>query len=67
MALTSLDRCDRCTAQAFVRFHFPEEQELQFCRHHAKKYEDTLLNLAIDVEDETHRLLARPTAADGST
>lgn len=60
MALTSADRCDRCTAQAYVRFHFPDNQELQFCRHHSLKYEDTLLNLAIDVEDETHLINARP-------
>jgi len=59
MPLTASDRCDRCSAQAFVRFHFPDDQDLQFCRHHSQMYQDTLLDLAIDVEDETHKLLLR--------
>ena len=67
MTLTASDRCDQCQAQAYVRFHFPDEQELQFCRHHSNKYQDTLLNLAIDIEDSTHLLFNRPTAQDDPT
>jgi hypothetical protein len=67
MPLTSADRCDRCSAQAYVRFHFPDDQDLQFCRHHSNKYQDALLDLAIDVEDETDRLLLRPADATGKT
>ena len=67
MPLTASDRCDRCSAQAFVRFYFPDDQDLQFCRHHAHKYQDILLDLAIDVDDETHKLLPSSVAASDST
>lgn len=67
MPFTASDRCDRCSSQAYIRFHFPDEQELQFCRHHGVKYQDTLLDLAIDVEDETHKLLLRPTDVTDKT
>jgi hypothetical protein len=60
MPFTAADRCDRCAAQAYIRFHFPDDQDLQFCRHHGHKYQDAILDLAIDVEDDTDKLLLRP-------
>ena len=32
--LTSLDRCDRCGAQAYIRTVLPGGSELLFCNHH---------------------------------
>lgn len=64
MPLTASDRCDRCDAQAYVRFYFLDNQDLQFCRHHSNQYQDILLDIAIDVEDETQKLLLRPSDSD---
>jgi len=36
--LNSLDRCDRCGAQAYVRAILVSGGELLFCSHHAKEY-----------------------------
>lgn len=41
MTLTALDRCDRCGAQAFVRYEF-KAGELLFCAHHATEHDDAL-------------------------
>lgn len=41
MTLTALDRCDRCGAQAFVRYEF-KAGELLFCAHHATEHETAL-------------------------
>jgi hypothetical protein len=40
--LTALDRCDRCGAQAYVRYHV-SGMELQFCGHHDRQNRDALL------------------------
>lgn len=58
MTLTASDRCDRCNAQAYFRFIFDHDsgQDLLFCRHHGMKWQNPLLNLAVDLEDETHLL-----------
>ncbi len=54
--LTASDRCDRCGAQAYVRVVLAGGGDLLFCAHHAKRYEDGLRKVAIDVIDETDRL-----------
>jgi hypothetical protein len=55
--LTSADRCDRCGAQARVRVLLASG-ELLFCAHHAKAYEQTLRDTALEWHDETHLVTA---------
>jgi hypothetical protein len=52
------DRCDRCGAQAYVRVMLASGNELLFCAHHARAYEDRLREIAVDFQDETDRLTA---------
>ncbi len=40
--LNSLDRCDRCGAQAYVRALLASGGELTFCAHHGKEYAEGL-------------------------
>jgi hypothetical protein len=53
-SLVSTDRCDYCSAQAYVRFN-KDSLELDFCGHHTTKFGDTLdedgWNIAIDTRD----------------
>jgi hypothetical protein len=56
-ALTNLDRCDRCGAQAYVRFEFENGMELQFCNHHATEHGEKIREVAVGVQDESHRLM----------
>jgi hypothetical protein len=62
------DRCDRCGAQAYVRVMLASGNELLFCGHHARAYEDRLREIAVDFQDETDRLTAGtgPGAASAS-
>ena len=53
--LTGLDRCDSCSAQAYVRVLL-NDSELLFCAHHARKHEEKLRPLASVWHDETHKL-----------
>lgn len=53
--LTSLDRCDSCGAQAYVRVVI-SGSELLFCGHHAKQHEEKLRPLAQVWHDETSRI-----------
>jgi hypothetical protein len=55
--LTNLDRCDRCGAQAYVRFEFDQGMELMFCNHHATEHGDKIRAIARGVQDESHRLI----------
>ena len=48
-ALTALDRCDRCGAQALVRAVLPAG-ELLFCGHHARKHAEALAAVAVQVD-----------------
>ncbi|MFP5220350.1 MAG: hypothetical protein ACLGIG_11580 [Actinomycetes bacterium] len=48
-ALTALDRCDRCGAQALVRAVLPSG-ELLFCGHHARKHAEALARVAVQVD-----------------
>lgn len=53
--LTANDRCDTCSAQAYVQV-FLIEGSLLFCAHHFTKNEDVLTRKAIKIVDEIHRL-----------
>jgi hypothetical protein len=55
-ALTALDRCDRCGAQAYVRVTLASGGDLLFCAHHFRAHEDKLRDTASRVQDETERL-----------
>ena len=54
-ALTNADRCDRCGAQARVRVVLGAG-DLLFCAHHAKAFEPTLRETALQWLDETDRV-----------
>jgi hypothetical protein len=54
--LNSLDRCDRCGAQAYVRAILVSGGELLFCSHHAKSYAEGLKPIAAVIQDETQKL-----------
>ena len=62
-ALTALDRCDRCGAQAYLRVELASGLELLFCAHHAREHSDKLREVAVAVIDETHKLEDKPTTA----
>ena len=55
-ALTVMDRCDRCGAQAYVRALLPNGLELLFCAHHNRQYATALTKIAVEIHDETERL-----------
>jgi hypothetical protein len=48
--LTFVERCDRCGADAKVRVVFPSAAELLFCGHHARRYKNQLLEVAVVLE-----------------
>lgn len=54
--LTANDRCDRCGAQAFIRVIMPGGSELLFCAHHGREYDQTLRDVASEIQDETDKL-----------
>ena len=54
--LSASDRCDRCGAQAYVRVTLATG-ELLFCGHHSKEYAVSLKRVAVEIEDQTDRLL----------
>ena len=54
--LTSVDRCDRCGAQAYVRVLLPGRLELLFCAHHNRQHASALAKIAVGIQDETGRL-----------
>ena len=55
--LNTLDRCDRCGAQAYVRVVLESSGgELLFCGHHARAVEATLKPKSSEWHDETARL-----------
>ena len=61
--LTSLDRCDRCGAQAYLRVELAGGGDLLFCAHHAREHGDKLREIAVSVHDETDKLTDTPTVA----
>jgi len=56
--LTPQDRCDACQAQAYFQVQF-ESGELFFCLHHWSVNKDSIVDFALDVVDESARLLVR--------
>ena len=56
-SLNAADRCDRCSAQAYVRATLHAGGELLFCAHHGREHIPALAGLA-DIHDESDRLLA---------
>ena len=60
--LTTLDRCDRCGAQAYLRVELAGGRELLFCGHHSRKHEEQVRSIAVSVHDETSKLGPRPPA-----
>ncbi len=54
--LTAADRCDRCGARAYVRVVLPVG-ELLFCAHHGRKHAEALREVALEVHDQSNRLL----------
>ncbi len=57
--LNSLDRCDRCGAQAYVRAILVSGGQLLFCSHHAKSYAEGLKPVVAAIQDETQKLAAK--------
>jgi hypothetical protein len=53
--LTALDRCDRCSAQAYVKA-VGVSGELYFCGHHFAGMEDSLSKWAFEIIDERDKL-----------
>ena len=62
-ALSAADRCDRCGAQAYLRVELQTGGELHFCAHHAREHGEKLREIAVAVQDETHKLADTPAAA----
>ena len=62
-SLTASDRCDRCSAQAYVRVILASGAELLFCAHHAREHESRLREVAATIQDETERLDETPAVA----
>jgi len=56
------DRCDRCSAQAFVRAVFPSG-ELLFCGHHYTRWQETIETDALSVSDERHKINHKPSVS----
>ncbi|HWM75855.1 MAG TPA: hypothetical protein VNQ53_19050 [Nocardioides sp.] len=61
--LTAEDRCDRCGAQAYLRVELQTGGELLFCAHHAREHGDALREIAVKLQDETHKLAGTPASA----
>jgi hypothetical protein len=55
--LTAVDRCDACGSQAYVLVILPEDRALTFCGHHWNKHAEKLVEVAVDIVDETDRIL----------
>ncbi|TIC81483.1 hypothetical protein E8D34_17505 [Nocardioides sp. GY 10113] len=64
--LTAEDRCDRCGAQAYLRVELAIG-ELLFCGHHAREHGAALKEIAVSVQDETHKLTGSPAASDDAS
>ncbi len=62
-ALTAVDRCDRCGAQAYVRASLLTGGELLFCAHHAAEYRPALEAAGAAFHDESDRLDETPAVA----
>jgi hypothetical protein len=54
--LNSLDRCDRCGAQAYVRAILISGGQLLFCAHHGKTYAEGLKSVVATIQDESEKV-----------
>ena len=61
--LTADDRCDRCGAQAYLRVSLASGSELLFCAHHGRRHEEKLRTVAVNLHDESSKLLEPPSTA----
>jgi Zn ribbon nucleic-acid-binding protein len=43
------ERCDRCNAVGKLRIRLAEGGDLVFCGHHANKYAEQLVKIAVEV------------------
>src|SRR3546814_15569021 len=59
-ALTAVDRCDRCGAQAYLRVALASGLELLFFAHPAREHGEKLRDGAVDLHDETQKLHRTP-------
>lgn len=55
-ALSAVDRCDSCGAQAYIRVTLPSGSDLLFCAHHGNKHREKLSGPGFVWHDETYRL-----------
>ncbi len=55
--LNAMDLCDRCRATAYVRVILPGSGELLFCAHHNREHAAALAKIAVEIQDETGRLV----------
>lgn len=53
------DRCDSCGSQAYVLVLFKDDMSLMFCGHHWNQHADALIEVAVDIVDETDKLNPR--------
>lgn len=58
--LTVADRCDRCGAQAYIRARLVSGGELLFCAHHGREHLPALQGHAVEIHDESARLIETP-------
>lgn len=68
--LTVMDRCDGCSAQAFVRVRKVvdgQERVLLFCGHHFKRYELQLTADGWEVDDFRHLINESPSVSANAT
>lgn len=61
-SLNAADRCDRCSAQAYVRARLHSGGELLFCAHHGREHIPMLRGVA-EIHDESDRLVETPAVA----
>lgn len=47
--LTAADRCDRCGARATTRVILAGGNDLLFCGHHSRRYDEALRSVAVEV------------------
>ena len=61
--LDATDRCDRCSAQAYVKVIGKNASDLLFCGHHYNKAMDnaigydSMMKFALEIVDERERLI----------
>lgn len=62
--LSPADRCDRCSAQAYVRAVLPGGGDLMFCAHHGRRFASRLREVALEIHDDEGVLEALGTSEE---